>query len=106
MVVARKPWNPFYPVLVVVGMAFAVTACAYGLMTVKMLLPEGAAEVRQASSGLLYWMDRHGMTLLLSELGVLAVLTFAAIGTDDYWTEKGDRGPRSGDEKGRRGELQ
>ena len=95
----NKPFNPFYPLLVVVGIAFSITACAYGVMTVKMLQPEGAEEVRQGDTGLLPFLDRHGMTLLLSELGALAVLTFAAIGTDDFWTRRaegkgaGDRDP-------------
>ena len=31
------------------------------------------------------WMARHGDTALLSELAFLAVFTFAAIGTDDFW---------------------
>jgi hypothetical protein len=99
----RKPFNPFYPLLVAVGIAFSITACAYGVMTVKMLQPAGAEEVRQAEVGLLPFLDRHGMTLLLSELGALALLTVAAIGTDDFWTrraegkEAGDRGQETGD---------
>ena len=86
---AARVFNPYYPMLEVVGVAFAITACAYGVMTVKMLQPAGAAEVRQASTGLLYVMDRHGLTILLSELAALAVLTFAAIGTDDFWERRG-----------------
>jgi len=85
---AKKAFNPFYPLLVIAGVAFATTACAYGVMTVKMLQPAGAAEVRQAGGGLLFFMDQHGLTLLLSELGALAVLTVAAIGTDDFWTRR------------------
>jgi hypothetical protein len=88
----KKPFNPFYPLLVIVGVAFSITACAYGVMTVKMLQPAGAEEVRQADTGLLPFLDRHGMTLLLSELGALAVLTFAAIGTDDFWTRRAEQG--------------
>jgi hypothetical protein len=85
---AQKAFNPFYPLLVIAGVGFAITACAYGVMTVKMLQPAGAAEVRQAGGGLLFFMDQHGLTLLLSELGALAVLTVAAIGTDDFWTRR------------------
>lgn len=85
---AAKPFNPFYPLLVVAGLAFAITACAYAVMTVKMLQPAGAAEIREATTGLLFFLDRYGLTLLLSELGVLAVFTFAAIGTDDYWIRR------------------
>jgi len=31
------------------------------------------------------WMRQHGETALMTELAILAVCTFAAIGTDDYW---------------------
>lgn len=91
---ARKVFNPFYPLLVVAGLAFAITACAYGVMTVKTLQPAGAEEVRQAGTGLLYFLDRHGLTLLLSELAALAVFTFAAIGTDDFWTRRAEKAMR------------
>lgn len=87
----KKVFNPFYPLLVAAGMAFAITACAYGVMTVKMLQPAGAEEVRQAGAGLLYFLDRHGLTLLLSELGALGVLTVAAIGTDDFWARRAEK---------------
>jgi hypothetical protein len=86
----KKVFNPFYGMLVAVGIVFVITACAYGVMTVKMLQPEGAAEVRAATGGLLRWLDQHGMTLLLGELAVLAALTFAAIGTDDYWQRRAE----------------
>jgi hypothetical protein len=85
---AKKPFNPFYPLLVVVGVAFAITACAYGMMTVKMLQPSGVEEVRSSGRGLLYLLDRYGLMVLLCELAALAVLTFAAIGTDDFWTRR------------------
>jgi hypothetical protein len=85
---APKAFNPFYPLLVLAGIAFAVTACAYGVMTVKMLQPAGAAEVRQAGGGVLFFLDQHGLTLLIGELGALGALTFAAIGTDDFWTRR------------------
>jgi hypothetical protein len=93
MAAKKKAFNPFYPLLVAAGLAFSITACAYGVMTVKMLHPAGVEEVRQADAGLLTFLDRHGMTLLLSELGALAVLTFAAIGTDDYWTKRAEKEP-------------
>jgi hypothetical protein len=88
LMAARKAFNPFYPLLIVVGVVFAVTACAYGLMTVKMLQPQGAAEVRESGQGLLYFMDQHGLTVMVVELGALALLTFAAIGSDDFWTRR------------------
>ena len=78
-----KPFNPFYAVLVVVGVAFVVTACAYGVMTVRGLDPHAADE-----GGLVGLMDRHGLSILVAELVLLGVLTVLAIGTDNYWTAR------------------
>src|SRR5688572_25908655 len=79
----NKPFNPFYAGLVVVGTAFAITACAYGVMTVRMLNPQAADD-----QGLIQFLDDYGLAILIGELALLAVLTFAAIGTDDYWTRR------------------
>jgi hypothetical protein len=75
-----KPVNPFYAVLVVAGVTFALTATLYGAMTVRKLDTLAAEPV-----GVMAFMEEHGLTLMLTELGALALLTFAAIGTDDYW---------------------
>ena len=85
----RQPSNPFYAVLIVVGVTFALTASLYGVMTVRKLDPQAAED-----AGILAFMEQHGLTLLVFELVVLALLTFAAIGTDDYWT-----GPKAGKAK-------
>ena len=34
-------------------------------------------------------ISRHGFTALMIELGILAAATIAAIGTDDYWSKRG-----------------
>ncbi len=75
-----KATNPFYAALLVVGVAFAITACAYGVMTVRGLDPRMADE-----QGLVGLMRQHGLAILVVELVLLAVLTAAAIGTDEYW---------------------
>jgi hypothetical protein len=77
----RKPINPFYSVLVVVGVLFSLTACAYGVMTVRGLDPNNADEV-----GLIGFLNDYGLWIMIGELVVLAILTVAAIGTDEYWT--------------------
>jgi hypothetical protein len=83
-----KPVNPFYSILVVVGVTFALTATAYGVMTVRGLDPRRADE-----GGLMGLLSQHGMAIMTVELMLLGVLTFAAIGTDEYWTRKaGSRG--------------
>lgn len=71
----------------VAGTAFALTACAYGVMTVKMLDPTklGADEQTQF---FVKFMDEHGVNIMLVELGLLAICTFAAIGTDGFWSRE------------------
>jgi hypothetical protein len=75
-----KATNPFYVALLGVGVAFAITACAYGVMTVRGLDPRLADE-----QGLMGLMSQHGLTIMVVELVLLGVLTAAAIGTDGYW---------------------
>ncbi|MDX1947584.1 MAG: hypothetical protein SFU86_19450 [Pirellulaceae bacterium] len=80
-----KPVNPFYPALIVAGVVFAITACAYGAMTVRGLDPRLADE-----RGLMALLDRHGVAILIVQLVVLAILTCLAIGTDDFWTRRAE----------------
>ena len=79
----QKPVNPFYVALVPAGIVFAVTACAYGVMTVRGLDPHHAA-----NDGLIRLMEQRGLVILVVELSLLAVLTVAAIGTDDFWMRR------------------
>jgi hypothetical protein len=72
--------NPFYALLLVAGLAFVVTACAYGVMTylgTRGQVPE---------SGLLVFLARHGVWLLLVEVAVVFVAGIAAMLTDNFWT--------------------
>jgi hypothetical protein len=79
--------NPFYVILVLVGVVFAITATAYGVMAVKQLHASQTPWAQQAKdAGFVLFMDRHGPKLMLIELGVLALATFAAIGTDSIWS--------------------
>ncbi len=89
----RKRVNPFYVVLVLVGVAFAVTACAYGVMAVKQLhasdlqLPgQDDKRLPSADAGFIQFMDQHGNRLLVVELAALGLATFAAMGTDRFWS--------------------
>lgn len=79
----KQPVNPFYSALVVVGVLFALTACAYGVMTVRGLEPQNADE-----GGLVGFLDAYGVWIMVGELLVLGILTVAAIGTDEYWTRR------------------
>jgi hypothetical protein len=78
----KEPVNPFYVLLVVVGVVFLVTACAYGVMAYRAIAPRAGAEVGQHP--MTHFLDRHGITLLAWELGLLAAATFAAMWLDRY----------------------
>ncbi len=80
---AGKAFNPFYVLLVVTGVLFVVTASAYGMMTLRNIEPSDRAAVE--GHGLMQFMEEHGTTALLWELGILALATVAAIGTENWW---------------------
>jgi hypothetical protein len=83
-----KYTNPFYVILVVAGIAFCITACAFGVMTVRGLSPDRVGEVDSVHP-LVTAIDRYGVTALMIELGVLGVCTVAAIATDEFWERRG-----------------
>jgi flagellar basal body-associated protein FliL len=83
----RKAVNPFFVLLTVVGVLFVITAAAYGVMTVAQIEPAGAGDQPHP---LIDFMDQNGLTLMIIELTILAVATFAAIGTDGYWSRSSD----------------
>ena len=85
----REAFNPFYVVLIVAGIAFAVTACAYGVMTfVSLRAAEAGQNPAALPSPLLAFMNEHGEALLGGELLLLAVATVGAISTDRYWQRR------------------
>ena len=89
----RKKKNPFYTLLIWVGILFAVTATSYGVMTVSFL--RASEEITEASGPednyhpLLHFLDENGFDLMLAELGMLGVLTFAAIAYDEVHDVEG-----------------
>jgi hypothetical protein len=87
----KKPVNPFYLLLVVAGVAFAVTACAYGVTAMRALRSDPAAKGRALEENeLTRFMSQHGNTLLVGELLVLGAATVAAISTDGYWSRRAE----------------
>jgi len=91
----RKSANPFYVLLVIAGLSFAITATAYGVMAFRDARPRNEAAAMASTTSeanpehpLMQWMRRHGEVALLSELGALAICTFAAIGTDTFWQRR------------------
>lgn len=84
---AKKRYNPFYVLLIPAGVAFVVTAFAYGLMAFQAVNAVRAEAHRHAAHPLFEWLRGHGDAALLAELAVLAVLTIGAIMTDNWWDQ-------------------
>ncbi len=94
---SQKSANPFYVLLIIAGLSFALTATAYVVMAFRDaharedLTANGTSDVVSSDvHPLMVWMRHHGDVALLTELGLLAVCTFAAIGTDGYWQRRAD----------------
>jgi hypothetical protein len=79
----KKPTNPFYVAALPVGVLFAITACAFVVMTIQ-----GGDPQRAEQAGLIGLLEKHGVMILVGELAVLGVLTTGAILTDDFWTRR------------------
>ena len=86
-----KPINPFYVLLVLVGIVFCVTASAYGLMTFRATQADATALAADQAHPLWAMMDSYGTWALVGELVVLGICTFGAIGTDEYWAARAAR---------------
>lgn len=80
MASTRARTNPFYVLLVVVGIVFSLTAMLYFILMLNQM------EGRHGElSGVLHFMDKYGMRVMMLEIGVLAVATVGAIGTEHIW---------------------
>ena len=77
-----KPFNPFYVALILVGIVFAVTATAYGVMTVQKLNQDRMDDIA-VDQGLNGFLDKHGFQTMMIELGCLAVVTVSAMVLDE-----------------------
>jgi hypothetical protein len=96
---SRKSANPFYVLLIVIGVVFALTATAYGVMVYRASAPPKTADEAAAPPAahlLMDWMRNYGDAALVVELSLLAICTVGAIGTDEYWQRRAtqDRNPR------------
>jgi hypothetical protein len=76
---ARRPFNPFYLLLGLAGVAFTITAASSCVAVLRGVRPEAARAPRGAFDRLL---DRHGTAILAGELLVLAIATVGAVATD------------------------
>ncbi|MBI1902949.1 MAG: hypothetical protein HYS13_17770 [Planctomycetia bacterium] len=81
-------YNPFYALLLLAGLAFVVTACAYGVMAFRGTKGEALGD---KSPGLLVFLDRHGALVMGIQIGVLAVASAGAMLTDNFWKRRAER---------------
>jgi hypothetical protein len=79
---SRQRFNPFYLLAMLFGVAFTITACAYGVMMLRANRAEGLPQEGQPGFGLMDLLSRHGTTILVAELAALAVCSVAAIYVD------------------------
>ena len=87
----KKRINPFYILLVIVGIVFTITATAYGVMTFRASQPITDQTVGDIEHPLWVLVDKYGTWALLAELAVLGICTFAAIGLDQFWSSRDER---------------
>lgn len=88
----KQPFNIFYVPLLLGGVVFLITACAYGLMVYQTQRLEASQWGGGSGSGagLIAFMNEYGTGLLLGELAVLAVATIGTIAWDRFWWSGGD----------------
>lgn len=78
--------NPFYILLIPAGLAFVVTAFAYGLMSFQAANGVGLDAQQYATHPLYQWLRGHGDAAIVIELVVLAILTVGAMAFDSWST--------------------
>ena len=86
----RGGGNPFYVLLVIAGVAFVLTACAYGVMAFRQARPD-SQPLAENDASLLGVLDRHGALILGGQVLLLALLTAGAMGTDNFWEKRAAR---------------
>src|SRR5438045_2319536 len=92
----RGGTNPFYALLVIAGIVFVVTACAYGVMAFRQADP-GSHAITTTDGRLLYLLDHYGAWILVAEVVLLGILTVGAISTDGYWDKRAKAPPAIAD---------
>jgi hypothetical protein len=86
----RSAANPFYALVAVAGVLFFITACSYGLMTLRADHQGRVLESRDTQGSLLDLVEFHGVKLLAGELLLLATATVAAVSLDQFRSRRHD----------------
>ncbi|MEK6237118.1 MAG: hypothetical protein N2C14_20605 [Planctomycetales bacterium] len=82
LVNTNQSQNWFYPLTMLCGVFFTITACAYGWMTFLATQVADPSAPRVADSSVMQFLDDHGLPLLGTELLLLALTTFGAVMLD------------------------
>ena len=86
--VRRRAINPFYPIVVVTGVLFCITAFAYGVMMVRQLREAGGLHSAERPEGFTELIDKYGVLLMTGELVALGLSTVAAMATDRLFSRR------------------
>lgn len=81
---SKEPFNPFYTLVLPVGVVFTLTACAYGWMVFLDSRRYDPTVPSVDSNALLGFLDQHGLLLIVVELAVLGAATVGALAWDQY----------------------
>jgi hypothetical protein len=98
----KPPLNPFHFLLGLMGVIFTFTAIGYTVLIVReekqawqapppIAVKATPGEPDMREHPLLKLMSAHGMEILLSQIGIIAVLTAAAIGLDRWRDIRSER---------------
>lgn len=90
MAKVKEPFNPFYGLLLVAGILFSISACAYGVMAFTAVKNGPIAAGPSSGQRLLMFLDDHGGKLLSGELAVLAIATIGVMFWDQRATSRAE----------------
>ena len=83
----KKLPNPFYLIVVLVGVAFTVTACAYGMSTFIYMQIDNPRVPHPDSVGWVEYVDQNGLTYMLVELVILGIATVGVLAWDSIFED-------------------
>ena len=86
----KQEVNPFYVLVVLVGIAFVVTTLAYVVVLVR-LQPVGGQAPTSVESPVPQFIEQRGESLLLQEAGALVVVSILAMGLDRWRSRRSSR---------------
>jgi len=93
----KEPINPFYVASGILGVAFTLTACAYGVLMLQANRGMMRSDALGQEHPLLSLLNTHGVAILAIEVLILGFASVAAIVLDYYRGRRSVRKQSSGD---------